>query len=217
MSFAPAPASPSFPPSASLLLEVAAVRACQRSAALVARADEIFERVSPYPGPALRNHCWRLYELGQLLLQRRGLVVDGGLWYLAAMVHDLGLVARRVRGDNYLERSISLVWRELGGDAGALVPPASRPLLEQCLRYNHRLRAPRGLLAQAEAFRCAVLVEHTRGVARLELDARAVRQVFERHPRMGFDRVLVDFARRVLWREPRTVVRGIFWGERDVR
>ena len=209
----PAPGTRAEPPTApsAEAHEVARVRASHPDAALVRLADEIFARLSPYRGVGLRNHCWRLYELSHLLLRRGGHELDDGVLYLLAMVHDLGLVSSRDRGPTYLARSVALLWRETAQLTHGPLSAASRRVLQECLLYNHRLRAPRGLSPQAEAFRRAVQIEHTLGRLRHGLPRPAVTAVFRRHPRADFGRVLVDFARRVLTREPATVIRGIFF------
>lgn len=187
--------------------EVARVRAL--GGPLVARAEEIFERTSPYRGDGLRNHCWRLYELARLALGERPRILDDAELYLAAMVHDLGLVSERDAGESYLARSVALLRREtghlerLGGD--------KRRALEQCLLYNHRLRRPAALCHEAEAFRRGVQIEHSLGLITHGLDRAQIAAVIARHPRADFGRVLLDFSWRVLRREPRTVVRGIFF------
>jgi hypothetical protein len=177
---------------------------------LHAAADDLFERHSPYSGPGLRNHCLRLYELAQLVLERDGIEVDLDLLYLAALTHDLGLVVDTIglEGGTYLERTRELV---LGQCEVLELRASERQVLEECLLYNHRLLPVPGTSAVAEAFRQAVWIEHSRGLLRFGLPRDAVRAVFARYPRGDFDRVLVDFARRVLAREPATVVRGIFF------
>lgn len=177
---------------------------------LVTRADEIFECTSPYRGAGLRNHCWRLYELVQLLLGTSPRTLDDAELYLAAMVHDLGLVTERDAGASYLTRSVALLERE----AGHLFGGAKRRALEQCLLYNHRLRRPAALCHEAEAFRRAVQIEHSAGLISYGLDRAQLAAVMARHPRADFGRVLIDFAWRVLRHEPHTVVRGIFFSGR---
>jgi hypothetical protein len=171
-------------------------------------ADEIFERTSPYEGMGLRNHCLRIHRFAGMLLRRGRLALDDGLVYLAAMVHDLGLLSDRDPGANYLERTRALFrreTRELGID------PAAAAVVEECLLFNHRLRRPAGVSPEAECFRRAVWTEHSRGIVRHGLPRAEVRRVFAELPRDNFDVVLLDFTRRVVGREPLTLVRGIFF------
>jgi hypothetical protein len=49
--------------------------------------------VTEYCSPALANHCARAYLWAAHLAATRGMTVDTELLYVAAMLHDLGLVA----------------------------------------------------------------------------------------------------------------------------
>ena len=98
---------------------------------LVHKADEIFERTSPYEGVGLLHHCRRLYHLTSLLMEARGVAFDPALAYFIAMVHDLGLVSERDEGRNYLHRSLALFHRETADMAlpdGLPLPMSVRPL-----------------------------------------------------------------------------------------
>lgn len=172
------------------------------------KADEVFARTSPYPGDGFRNHCQRLYHFATMLMERDGVSMPAGLAYSIAMTHDLGLVSERDQGPYYLARSLALFQREFGAEA---VSSAEPKLVEECLLYNHRLLPVSGLSPVAEAFRQAVQLEHGRGLITYGLDRDKVKAVHARYPRDNFDWVLLDFARRVLTREPLTVVHGIFF------
>ena len=174
---------------------------------LVRKADEVFDRTSPYEGDGLRNHCRRLFHLASLLMEKRGLSLDPGLAYLIAMIHDLGLVSEQDEGVNYLRRSLALFHRETRGMA---LPEADPELLEQCIVYNHRVLPVPGLAPVAECFRNAVMIEHSRGLLRFGLPREAVKPIFQAYPRDNFDRVLLDFTWRTIRREPLTLVHGIF-------
>lgn len=174
---------------------------------LVRKADEIFDRTSPYEGVGLRHHCQRLYHLTSLLMEARGVSFDPPLAYLIAMVHDLGLVSEQDAGKNYLRRSLALFHRET---AELPLPDEDPEVIEQCLLYNHRVLSVPGLSDAAECFRNAVMIEHSRGYWRFGLPRDRVKPIFARYPRGNFDRVLLDFTWRTISREPLTLVRGIF-------
>ncbi len=174
---------------------------------LVSKADEVFDRTSPYEGVGLRNHCRRLYHLASLLMAQRGLELDPGLAYFIAMIHDLGLVSEQDEGVNYLRRSLALFHRET---KGLPLPEADPELIEQCIVYNHRVLPVPGLSPVAECFRNAVMIEHSHGLLRFGLPRDAVKPVFKAYPRGNFDRVLLDFTWRTIRREPLTLVNGIF-------
>jgi len=175
---------------------------------LVGLADGIFDRVSPYEGDGLRNHCRRLYHLAVMLMEREGVAIDRNVAYLIAMIHDLGLVSEHLEGKTYLHRSFAL-FEEVTDGLELGDTPAD--VLRECLVFNHRLLPVRGLSRQANCFRKAVQIEHTHGLARFGLDKGPVREVFAAYPRGNFDRVLLDFTWRVAKREPWTLVRGVFF------
>ena len=175
---------------------------------LIQLADSLFDRVSPYDGDGLRNHCRRLYHLAVMLMERDGVAIDRNVAYLIAMIHDLGLVSEGLEGKTYLHRSYALFEQVTDGVALGDTPAE---VLRECLVFNHRLLPVSGLSPQANCFRKAVQIEHTHGVARFGLDRGPVREIFAAYPRDNFDRVLVDFTWRVVKREPWTLVRGIFF------
>src|SRR5262245_25175429 len=76
---------------------------------IVDQADELFDRLCPYSGPGLRNHCLRMFHFASALAGATRIQRD--LAYLIAMVHDLGLVVVD-DGVNYLERTRAVFWRE---------------------------------------------------------------------------------------------------------
>lgn len=170
------------------------------------RADALFGRLSPYEGEGLLNHCLRLHRFVELLMSQRGLSLRPGLGYFIAMVHDLGLVAE-TEGESYLLRSLALFERET---ADVALSMEERRIAEEALLFNHRFQAVAGLSAEAECFRQAVWIEHSRGWRRYGLSKHQVRRVFAELPRANLDRVLADFTRRVVLHEPRTLWRGIF-------
>ena len=128
---------------------------------LVRKADEVFDRTSPYEGNGLRNHSRRLFHFASMLVQHRGLELDPALAYFIAMIHDLGLVSEQDQGVNYLRRSLALFHRET---RGMELPEADPELIEQCIVYNHRVLPVPGLAPVAECFRNAVMIEHSHGL-----------------------------------------------------
>ena len=184
-----------------------AARGVATPSSLVAKADEVFERTSPYECFGFRHHCKRLHRFATMLMRQRGLSMPDDVAYMVAMWHDLGIVSERDEGHNYLQRSRALFHRETEG----LPLPVDASVLDECFLYNHRVLPVPNLGAEANCFRHAVMIEHTRGLARFGLDRAEVKQVFEEYPRGNFDRVLLDFTWRTLRREPLTIVHGIFF------
>lgn len=175
---------------------------------LASHADEVFERVSPYDGDGFRNHCRRLFHFTELLMAKTHAEMDRDVAYAIAMCHDLGIVSRDDTGPTYLARSRSLFERET---AGFDLHGAQATVIDECMLYNHRLMKVPNLSDQADAFRRAVQIEHSRGLLRFGLEQGDVTAVFGRYPRGNFDRVLLDFTWRTLRREPWTIVNGIFF------
>ena len=174
---------------------------------LAAHAEQVFEATSPYDGDGFRNHCRRLFLFTEMLLKQNGTPLARDLAYAIAMCHDLGIVSREDNGRTYLERSRSLFEREMTGYSIA----APQDVVDECLVYNHRLLPVPNLSPQADAFRRAVQIEHTRGLLRFGLPKAPVAAVFAAYPRDNFDRVLLDFTWRTLRHEPLTLVSGIFF------
>lgn len=175
---------------------------------LIQKADEIFAKVSPYEGFGFQNHCFRLFHFTSMLMAKDGTQFPSGLAYMIAMLHDLGLVSKVDQGRFYLERSWALFQRET---AGMSLPPVDKEILSQCLIYNHRLLPVPGLSAEADAFRRAVQIEHGHGLITYGLPRNEVNAIYKRYPRGNFDWVLLDFAKRVLTKEPKTIIDGIFF------
>lgn len=179
------------------------------SSPLREHADAVFERTSPYPGNGFLHHCKRLFGFATMLLEREGLELPRDVAYAIAMWHDLGLVTEQDEGQNYLQRSRALFYRESRGlDLGG----APTRIVDECLLYNHRLLPVPNLSREADCFRRAVIIEHSRGFLRFGLDRDAVREQFVRYPRDNFDRVLLDFTVRTIRREPLSLVSGVFFG-----
>jgi hypothetical protein len=170
------------------------------------RADEVFSQYNIYSGDGLLNHCLRLDRLCRLHADLAGLAYDPELVYLAAMLHDLGLMVDRTPRTSYMDRTALIARKEtdglgLDGDAAAL--------LDQCMLYNHAFRVPRPLLPLAECFRRAVFTEHSVGRRRFGLAREDVRAVFMDLARANLARVLADFAYRTVVFEPLTL-RSVF-------
>jgi hypothetical protein len=169
--------------------------------------NELFEQYNIYEGEGFRNHNLRLAAFADALIEARGLTMNPGRTHLLAMAHDLGLISEADQGADYLLRSWALLEREC--KARGLEQLADSTAFE-CVRFNHRLSPVPNLDPRAEAFRCAVWVEHSFGAKRFGLPRELVRGVFRRYPRDNFNAVMADFWRRVLLHEPTTVIRGIF-------
>lgn len=177
------------------------------TAGLVDRANDLFDRVSPYRKDGFRNHCLRLFELGKMVMEHEGIEADTNALYAICMAHDLGILADGTQGRTYMHRSLDLFRQnfedeELGGMASQD--------LEELMLFNHRVLPVPNVCDAAEALRKAVWVEHYRGFRTHGLDKAKVKEVFDRYPWLDFDFVLLDFFQRTVRHEPTTIVNGIF-------
>ena len=143
------------------------------------------EVVARYSSPALVNHCHRSYLWSAALGRLSGVPYDAELLYVAAMLHDLGLVAAF---DNHLAP-----FEEAGGDvgwvfaAGAGWTPARRERVKEViLRHmwdavDPAVDAEGHLLCEGTG-----LDSSGRAAERWPPELRAA--VLARHPRLGLPR-----------------------------
>lgn len=172
--------------------------------------DSIFGKYNCYPGDGERNHCLRLVDFARLHLKLNGQQADEGLLYLAAMLHDLGLMVQLRPGTNYLTRTVEIAHDELDELDDLDLSDETWEILEDCLLYNHAFTPPHELSHLAEAFRRAVFTEHTHGVRRFGVSRRDVRSVFKDNPWDNFGVVLADFVWKTTVFEPASI-RSIFF------
>ena len=96
-----------------------------------ALAREVAEK---WAGPALVNHCLRSWVWGCNLAETLGLDYDPELFYVAAMLHDLGVVPHF--------DALTVPFEDAGGAvawsfaAGAGWPPARRTRVEQIIQRH---------------------------------------------------------------------------------
>jgi hypothetical protein len=140
------------------------------------------EVVVRYSSPALVNHCDRSYLWAASLGELEGIAYDAELLYVAAMLHDLGLVAAF---DNHLAP-----FEDAGGDvgwvfgAGAGWPAERRERVKEVIvrhmwdEVDPALDAEGHLLCEGTSLDIS-----GRNVETWPEDLRA--EVLRRHPRLG--------------------------------
>jgi hypothetical protein len=150
--------------------------------------------------PLLFNHVLRSYLFGELLGRARGLRFDSELFYLGAVMHDLGQTERFVghqrfevdgadaaaeflRGNRVPPESVEMVW-----DAIALHSPSSRGIAER--------KRPEIALVSAGAGADVI------GFGVAQLPREAVAQVTAAFPRMGFKKSYQKVLAEVVGRNP---------------
>lgn len=175
---------------------------------------ELFAEHNVYEGLAFAHHCRRLAAFGAMLLAQKRVEIQNGALELLSYVHDLGLLRPDIEGPSYMHRSLSILRHRCASyfDAQGGAFGLSAREIEELMLLNHRVLPLAGATPIAELYRQAVWVEHSRGILRFGLSHGAVREVFRRFPRLDLDRVLLDFGRRTMRKEPLTLVRGVFFG-----
>jgi HD domain len=165
---------------------------------LCSKATDLVKKASPR---FLHNHCLRTFIFGQALGQHHQLKVDPELFYLAAIMHDLGLTDAFDGQQRYevegadaarafvCKQGLSEAKAEVIWDAIALhtsIGIASRKRPEIALVH---------LGASLDVF----------GMDVEALEAEFVQQVFEDYPRLGFTPLLTERLIDQIQRKPDVV------------
>jgi hypothetical protein len=160
---------------------------------LARRAEKFVAEVSP---PFLTNHCFRSHFFAVALAERDRVRFDAELLYVAALLHDLGLVARFDTGRCF---------EEDGADtAAALAAEAGWPP-ERCDALAEAIRLHLAVAVELEDGPEAFLLWHSTGLDVVgsrfgELSAETVSAVLASYPRLdfkqGFTELIADQAER---------------------
>ena len=152
--------------------------------------------------PFLYNHVCRTYAFGVLAARQSGLRYDPELFYVAAMLHDLGLTEAHQGDDRFevdgaeaaaaflarqnVEQSrIDRVW-----DAIALHTTFSIP----------QKKSPEAALVQIGAGVDVGVLPHD------QITPEVMEQLLDAYPRLGFKRAMEDALSRVYTRKPMTAL-----------
>jgi len=161
-------------------LDVAAIRGPDSAAART--AEEHCREVSP---PYLVNHCLRTYVWGRLLAAHRGLRPDDELFYVASLLHDLGLTP------SYANDPVEAPCFAVRGAEGARrivrqagwAEPNERRLAEAItLHVNVDVGLEHGV--EAHLLNASTALDVT-GIRYWELGSSSARAALERFPRLG--------------------------------
>jgi hypothetical protein len=153
---------------------------------LAMQARELMEQLSP---PYLANHVYRTFCFGMVIAQRNKLTIDRELFYLAAVLHDLG------------------VTEALAGEPGSFEWVGARKAREFCLEKG--LNAERAdLLYDAIALHSSVCIANRRepevamvhygagcdllGLRFGEIPPETMANTLERYPREDFKNAFCD-------------------------
>jgi hypothetical protein len=146
---------------------------------LARRAEELVRTVSP---PFLTNHCFRSHAWSVALAERDRVRFDPELLYVAALLHDLGLVPQFDSGRCFEEDGAEAA-ANLAAEEGW--PAERREALAEAIRLH--VAVDIALEDGPEAY----LLWHATGLdvvghRHRELDARTVEQVVAVYPRLEF-------------------------------
>jgi len=161
---------------------------------LAERALDILRDLSPY-GRALENHCLRIFDFSMELALINNVRMEEDLIMAGCYLHDIGLLVKDEQEKNYLRRGRAFVqplkekW-ELDDEQARV--------LDDVMLYNHSLAAVPGISMPGDMVRRAVHVEHSFGRMSRGLERDVIRGVFDKYPRLDFNRVLRGFFRTVL-------------------
>lgn len=149
--------------------------------------------------PTLVNHSHRTYAFGALLLARRGRAVDREALFVAAMLHDLGLIADLDDGTTPFEQRGAQLAREF------LQQRDASPVLAQLVSDAIALHLELGTADDPRAEVAGVSLGAAVDVLGLRLDEvppDALDVVLSGHPRLDMTSFFVGAMRREALNKP---------------
>lgn len=171
--------------------EVAGIRI--PDSAVARAAEEIVRETSP---PYLFNHCARTYVFGTLAAQREGIQHDAEASYVAAMLHDLGLVSPYA-DDRRFEVSGADAAREFALQRGFSERRADRVWDAVALHAQLGIASAKG--GETALVHLGASVDVV-GAGREDLPTRLVQETLAAYPRLRFKqefrRTLIEAAKR---------------------
>jgi hypothetical protein len=140
--------------------------------------------VSP---PWLVNHCLRSYCWGRILAAQRHLAPDDELFYVAALLHDLGLTERYANGAPCFAIRGAMAARDAAHGAGLTGSRGDRLAEAITLHVNVRVGLEHGV--EAHLLNAGTALDVT-GLRYWELPDGAADAVVARHPRLDMKRAI---------------------------
>ena len=162
---------------------------------LAHEAEELVRTSSP---PFLTNHCFRSHAWAVALAERGGIGFDAELLYVAALLHDVGLVAEFDTGRCF-ELDSAAAAADLAAAAGW--SQERREALAEAIRLHNALEEELG--GSPEGY----LLWHATGLDVVghryrDLDRRAIESVVARYPTLDFKRGFTDLLLDQAQRKP---------------
>jgi hypothetical protein len=162
---------------------------------LARRAEQLVGDVSP---PFLTNHCFRSHFFAVALAERDRVRFDAELLYVAALLHDIGLVARFDTGRCFEEDGAAVAATYAAEDGW---PPERCDALAEAIRLHVAVAI--GVDDGPEAY----LLWHSTGLdvagrRHAELSKETVRAVLASYPRLDFKQGFTDLVADQAERKP---------------
>jgi hypothetical protein len=151
---------------------------------LAAAAEALAVRVSP---PALVGHCRRTYAFGSALLQRQHKAFDAELFYVAAMLHDLGLTDEYEDGVTPFEQRGADAAREMLLAEGAAMETAD--LVREAIALHLNVSAADDPRPEVAGVTIGAAVD-VLGSRITDLPTTLVARIIEEYPRLDFKAML---------------------------
>jgi hypothetical protein len=163
---------------------------------LAKAAEAMAVRVSP---PALVGHCRRTYAFGAALLQQQARTVDHEVFYIAAMLHDLGLTDEFEDGVTPFEqRGADVAHRALLAEGAA---PETAELVRQAVARHLEVTAADDPRPEVAGVTIGAAVD-VLGLRLSDLPAALVAEVLETYPRLEFKTMLAEAIARQIQLKP---------------
>jgi hypothetical protein len=163
---------------------------------------ELLVEVAP---PFLVNHCLRTYIFGDILGKKTHIHYDRELFYLAALLHDLGLTDR-FDGDGPFEV-------EGANAAYAFLTKQGLPI-EKATVVREAIALHLSVLADLKAAEISLLHVGTdvdvAGLGLDEIPPHMLSQVLAVYPRLGFKQALLAVCRSQAERKPTSTIATLF-------
>jgi hypothetical protein len=162
-------------------------RLCNAAAAYARRASE----------PSLFNHAMRTYVFGTLVGEHRGLRFDRELFYIAAILHDLGLTDQATASTRF-ELEGADAAKELLAREG--MPDAEIEVVWEAIALHTTLGVPPRKRAEIALVQAGAAIDV--GFAPLDAVAEVLPLVLDAWPRLGFKAALVGYLERLYAKNP---------------
>lgn len=148
--------------------------------AIATQATELVRELSD---EYLLNHCYRTYAFGCILAQRDGLKFDREVFYLASIMHDLGVTEKYAAAPGSFEYVAAGVAHQFCLDAH--YDGAKSALVHDAIALHSAVGIAHALDPEIALVHFGAGVDVI-GIRIDEIPANMLREVLENYPRLGF-------------------------------